>query len=537
MGQVAKDPVAALYLDVDAAVAFHDQIAAKFAPAQAKPTIEAVKEALGIKSLKRIAWGAGFDAKEWSSQAYLESPEPRSGLVKFLLEAKPLSDQALRTIPATATMAAAGHFDLGGLLGTVREMVRKIDPPTSQDFEGGLDQVKQMIGMDLQGDILDTLGDEWVVYSNPAVGGSGILGLTVVNRLKEPAKAEQALGQLEKLLNGMMKEGMAGGPVTVAFNTVQQGDLTIHYLAVPFVAPSWAIKDGVLYAGLYPQVISGAYEHVKSGGKSILDNPDFVALRKRLTPEGRSVTAISYSDLPKVTTEGYQEVLMLARVYLGMADLFGAKTPAMAMPTLTKLLPHVTPAAGIAWPDKDGYHFKEISPFPGSQILAAGGMGPALAAEQTIFMGVALPALAKARINANRIKSASNLRMIGQAMLLYANENKGKYPAEMGELLLTQDITIDVFVNPETRTRAPRNQDKEALAAWVSKDSDYEYLGAGKTNQTPPNVIVAHEKFRPNAVGVNLLFGDGHVEFLYKQAAEQAIAKQKQDEIMKKGGK
>jgi prepilin-type processing-associated H-X9-DG protein len=180
----------------------------------------------------------------------------------------------------------------------------------------------------------------------------------------------------------------------------------------------------------------------------------------------------------------------------------------------------------------------EISPFPGSNVLAAGGMGSGVAAQQTVMMGIMMPSLARARITANRVKSASNLRQIGQAMLLYSNENKGKYPREMGELLLTQDITVDVFVNPETKTKAPRNKNKEDQAAWASKDSDYEYLGAGKDNTTPAEVVVAHEKVRPGVQGLNMLYGDGHVEWNVLSVAEQILAKQRAADMkMMKNGK
>jgi prepilin-type processing-associated H-X9-DG protein len=76
---------------------------------------------------------------------------------------------------------------------------------------------------------------------------------------------------------------------------------------------------------------------------------------------------------------------------------------------------------------------------------------------------------------ANRVKCASNLRQIGQAMMLYANDHKGAYPrvifvagadpkpvwgtaapdpndvtATMFLLLRTQDLTADAFVCPST---------------------------------------------------------------------------------------
>jgi prepilin-type processing-associated H-X9-DG protein len=536
MAKVGKEPVIAVYVDVETSVAQLKNVIARSAPPEVMQHFTAASDAFGLPGLKRLAWTGGFDGKEWSNRAFVNAPAPRTGLVKFFIEAPPLSEKTLKAIPATATMAAAGHFDFGGLLGTIREMVKKVDANASNEFEAGLDQVKQAIGMDLQADILDTLGGEWAMYSDPAVGGSGILGLTLVNQLNDAAKAERALAQLEQLVNGMIKEETGGGPVTVAFNTTRQGDLTIHYLAIPVIAPSWAIKDGNLYVGLYPQVVSGAVEHAAGNAKSILDNPDYAALRKRLA--AGEVTAVGFTDLPKLTAEGYQEILMIARAYLGAADLFGAKTPAMALPPLAKLMPHVTPAASVAWSDAEGWHLDELSPFPGSNVLAAGGMGSGLAALQTVMMGALMPSLARAQMSANRIKSASNLRQIGQAMMLYANENKGKYPREMGELLLTQDIAIDAFVNPQTKTKSPRNKNKEDQAAWVSKDSDYEYLGAGKDNTTPADVVVAHEKIRPGLQGINMLYGDGHVEWNVLSAAEQTLARQRAADMKttQKGG-
>jgi prepilin-type N-terminal cleavage/methylation domain-containing protein/prepilin-type processing-associated H-X9-DG protein len=45
-----------------------------------------------------------------------------------------------------------------------------------------------------------------------------------------------------------------------------------------------------------------------------------------------------------------------------------------------------------------------------------------------LLISILLPSLNRARETANRVKCASNLRQIGQAILLYANDNKGAYP-------------------------------------------------------------------------------------------------------------
>jgi len=45
-----------------------------------------------------------------------------------------------------------------------------------------------------------------------------------------------------------------------------------------------------------------------------------------------------------------------------------------------------------------------------------------------LLISILLPSLNRARETANRVKCASNLRQIGQAIMLYSNDNKGPYP-------------------------------------------------------------------------------------------------------------
>ncbi|HYO08392.1 MAG TPA: prepilin-type N-terminal cleavage/methylation domain-containing protein [Tepidisphaeraceae bacterium] len=48
-----------------------------------------------------------------------------------------------------------------------------------------------------------------------------------------------------------------------------------------------------------------------------------------------------------------------------------------------------------------------------------------------LLISILLPSLNRARETANRVKCASNLRQIGQAILLYSNDNRGAYPRTM----------------------------------------------------------------------------------------------------------
>src|SRR5688572_11622614 len=61
-----------------------------------------------------------------------------------------------------------------------------------------------------------------------------------------------------------------------------------------------------------------------------------------------------------------------------------------------------------------------------------------------LLISILLPSLNRAREQANRIKCASNLRQIGQAIMIYANENKnGPFPRTyfQPDVALTFDAT------------------------------------------------------------------------------------------------
>lgn len=165
-------------------------------------------------------------------------------------------------------------------------------------------------------------------------------------------------------------------------------------------------------------------------------------------------------------------------------------------------------------------------------IVVIGGM----------LISVLLPSLCRSGESANRIKCASNLRQIGQAIALYAQDNGGQYPPSLAVLLAHEDITSDVMV-------CPSSNDERSLAADSARAVDeltaaetnasghkhclsYVYAGRGLNVKTmPPTAVVAYEPLNNHGGdGTEVLFGDGHVEWIGKQtwaqmAATRAVAR------------
>ena len=146
----------------------------------------------------------------------------------------------------------------------------------------------------------------------------------------------------------------------------------------------------------------------------------------------------------------------------------------------------------------------------------------ALAIFSPFFVSIGEP-----RETANRVKSAANLRSIGQAILMYSDDNKGQYPDSFETLLLNEDVTSGIFVNPASDDIPATGPTSQAVASQLSAGGhlSYVYLGRGLTAKTvTPETVLAYELIQNPGGGSNMLFGDGHVDYIDGARATAFIA-------------
>lgn len=154
-------------------------------------------------------------------------------------------------------------------------------------------------------------------------------------------------------------------------------------------------------------------------------------------------------------------------------------------------------------------------------------------------MGVAvfLPSLCRPRETANRVKCASNLRQIGQAILIYANAHGGQYPPSLATLAESTDVAPEMMICPSSNDVKSLAADAAGVVADLTAAEtnapghkpclSYVYVGRDFNAKTVKETeIVAYEPLENHeGQGTNALFGDGHVEFFGKVGWPEAAAR------------
>jgi prepilin-type processing-associated H-X9-DG protein len=159
------------------------------------------------------------------------------------------------------------------------------------------------------------------------------------------------------------------------------------------------------------------------------------------------------------------------------------------------------------------------------RAFALGILGLVCASGLALGM-VLLPRVTVCGESADRVKCASNLRQIGQALLIYANANSNVLPPDLPTLFRSSELTAEVMVCPISRDHPARGAHADVAAEMTGPPNcSYKYRGSGLINPISSGYVVAYEPpSNHSGDGANALFGDGHVEFLTPKALQGALA-------------
>ena len=423
------------YVQFEKLVDTLNDVITKAAPPEARQMWPNLKQSLGLRSIKRIVASSGFAGKDWETRIFVAAPEPREGLLGALIGGKPLSNEILTVIPKTATMAGGGFFNPAGLISVLRTAGGKIEPSfrkrsmNAQEYfqnrrsgrpEGSPRIARRRMGL--------------LCRSHRHRQGAG--GNDDGQSTERRGKIWAAAGQAPTIRQRDTRTAVGPGRRHRRISPHKRRQFDDPLSGIPADHASVGSAEWESVLGLYPQVVSTAAAHVAGKGKSILDNPAFVATAQAA---GRgNADSIQFVDLPSTAPDAYASWVAISRL-AGFGDLFGVASPPMMLPPLGKMMAHLSPVGQVTWTDAEGFHLRAVNPFPGSEVLGSDPMSMG-AAQQAVMISILLPALNRAREQANRVKSASNLRQMGLGALLYANaQPSGAFPPDLATLVNDKD--------------------------------------------------------------------------------------------------
>ena len=514
------DAALTVYVDVEKIMAMVDDGMTNMgAPPQIRTQAAAIYSAIGFSSLTQLAYTAGFDKKEWVDNAFIGMKGDRVGLLS-VLNAAPITDDVLLMIPKDAVGFNAARIDFVKILAEIRTIAGEITHGDSA-IDDALAHATEELGVDLEKDLIDSLGDQWVLYRGARGQDMASHPIVFVQKLRNAAGMQKSLD----VLAAKIKEGTNGAFKVEKLDT---GTITVSGIRFPMITVAWTIRGDYLYVSNL-EGISPAIDQVEKKMPCIRENPTFLAVLKSL-PQQKPM-ALSFGEPAKLYPDLYQAITVNL---LPMAKLAGVDIPGNLIPAPQRIAPFLTPGGSIAWTDADGFHLSGRSALPGAEIFAG---QPSLTASVPAFMaGVLMPSMGKSRVLANRSADAANLRGIVNSCIIYAAQNNDAFPDDVAKLLdpdvagMSPKLLVSkrAGTTPLVMTDEMQKLVKDDFAAFskkVEEHCDFVYLGKDRKNDTDASMVLAYEKPGPKMTdGINIAYDDCHVDFVRYSGLKDAFA-------------
>jgi prepilin-type processing-associated H-X9-DG protein len=108
------------------------------------------------------------------------------------------------------------------------------------------------------------------------------------------------------------------------------------------------------------------------------------------------------------------------------------------------------------------------------------------------------------------------MKQIGLGAIMYADSNGGRFPDDLDTLMDSQDLSPAVLMCPDSSGDVPVEPTTREVVSTMRKSNliSYTYLGKGLTIQASADTVLLYERLGSHGDGMNVLFADGHVEYL-----------------------
>ncbi|MHB8861416.1 MAG: DUF1559 domain-containing protein, partial [Pirellulaceae bacterium] len=292
------------------------------------------------------------------------------------------------------------------------------------------------VGLELQKDLLQALGDVWTIHAAPS-GGGLMAGWTLAVNVRDKARLAAAHQKLLLMAQTQLARGNTQRAPRIQL--FEYGGFTAYTLNVPapdfYVTPSWCLTDSHLVIALFPQALKSSLTQL-AGQESLADQPDVASLLSH--EEG--ACALSYQDTRGQFQAFYPWLQIGAQVAAKQLMKEGIEVNTAALPSTSAIAPHLLPTVSAARRTADGFEFVSHGTLPGASM---GASAP-------VMVALLLPAVQASREAARRSQSMNNMKQIGLAMHNYHDTFRAFPPSynmdKEGKALLSWRVHILPFI-------------------------------------------------------------------------------------------
>jgi prepilin-type processing-associated H-X9-DG protein len=455
--------------------------------------VRKVMDTLGVRKVQSLTARVGFSGKDVIVDKWLQVPAPQIGIFSAV---KPVDMKLFARTDARSMTTAAWNVDLATLYDVILAAVNEVMAfdTERQEIQKAIADVEAQAGIKIRQGLLASIDGSMVVQSYPSLVMSEV-----------PTGAALFEQQINALIERFGKE-LKPEVLQIRTGKLDSGQsqtfLISPALSLAQIVPNWTIADNRLILTTNPNlttIVLKQYAADKPAFASLGDDKAFQALTAKL-PSG--IACLKYSDTAVSAKQVYQQLQQIWPMAMGMASGQGLALP-VSLPDISEQLNGLGKSMAYGYLDKDGLH----GHYQGSGLEASAGGAVAGGA---VALAILMPALGKAKSTAQRTLSLSNLKQIGMACMMYANDNKGDFPPNL-EVLVKYDLTDKVLVSP----RKPANH----------PGPSYIYIAGQKTSSPIENILAYEDPAFAKDGKVIALFLDGHVEIMDGGKFQEALKK------------
>jgi len=487
----------AMYIDFPKIIDLVKRLAAQEAAPIAGRIMTAIGE-LGLNSVKSIKVRAGFDGADVVGDELVEVEGARSGLLACM---RPMDISLFDVVDARAVSAGAANIDVAVIGETYMKMIKAVvGEDVSSEIDEAISGLETDANVNLSTDLVKNLAGPIVSYIMPmgVVMEAPAGGFAVVAELNDGAAFEKAM-----TLIGQYASAKSKGMLQVSAQAKGDGTVVHTWGVAPLmmaqIMPTWAVVNNKLILASNTNLYGLAEKQVTSTEpkKTSLGGSEVFQKASAGVPE--NLVSFSYTD----SQAQFKQLLMTLQQFWPMMTMMatqqGVKLP-MMLPTYSDIIKDMGPTVNYSWWDSEGLR----SHYKGSGIEASAGVAGA-----AVGMAVVMPALAKARGQAQRIVSGTNISGLVKASLIYANDDEqGRFPPNL-EKLIEHDLISSKQLDSPLK---PKN----------FSGPSYIYI-AGQTAHMDPRNMLVYENPAYCREGVNAGFVDGSVTWMRRDDFLEAL--------------